>query len=175
VRDGLNGFATLRTPSNRPPATEPKEKRRCPRCGGPMSDYATGVCFRCQKKEEDQERERDFAQARARYRRDGSERNPANPAKPKTTTEGAVMHVAGGIELIPEPLPGRQSGGHARDVYKQAIEAFLASGVECARVEVPGVKRASSAACGFREVLGNEKRCYAAVRAGRCYLVRVKK
>lgn len=131
-----------------------------------MSRYTRGdVCNVCQTADEEAALEKSFAAAAAKY---------PGGREPKPKTEG-VMHVARGIQLIPEALPGRQSGGHAGENYRQAVEEFLKSGVDCARAEIQGVKRASSAASGFREVLRGDKRCYAAVRQGHCYLVRVKK
>lgn len=43
----LNGFASLRTRPNVPLTVEPKEKRRCPKCGAVLAEGRTGLCRPC--------------------------------------------------------------------------------------------------------------------------------
>lgn len=168
MKDGLNGFTTLRTrPTGTPVA--PKAKRICTKCGHAMSDYQTGdVCFRCEDKAHDAALTVALAKAAAEYPNRAAIKRPYKPK-----TERGVR-MAGGIKLVPEELPGRciQNKGSR---WPAVIGEFIASGMECARLEVPEHKNASSTYAQIRAALGDEKRCYPCVRGESCYLVRVKK
>lgn len=87
-----------------------------------------------------------------------------------------VMKVDG-VTITPEPLPGRK--GPVRRDWPMVVREFLASGHDSARIDVKGVKNASSLYSMFRLAIAADPelaaQVYAATRNKAAYLIRIKK
>jgi len=138
--------------------------RPCLGCGDMLPRYHRGdlckTCVSASAKPDALDRElaeveRDFDKSRSGH--------PGNGFK--------TIDAGGGIRLVPEAFPGRQTGSSCLSI----IDAFLASGLDCARVDGLKNKCLTSAVSIFNKFLRQEKRAYASQRGGHCYLVRIKK
>ena len=118
--------------------------------------------------------EEDFIRSRRHLIEPKKHTSPrASMASPPDLKRKAEPMEKDGYQIIPETLPGRMGKvGDAK--WRRIVDEFLASGVPSARIEVQGIKHASSHYAMLRQAIGSDKRCYASVRMKRCYLVRVK-
>lgn len=95
----------------------------------------------------------------------------STPRRRKRKEEQMAVKV-GDVSLIPEAPPGRVVG---RNSWRDVVDGFLNTGEESVRVDAPSKAKSvyASLTAALRAVPELRSQCFATVRQGNCYLVRV--